>query len=175
MKYKRLILIILIILVVTKSVYMLYPMPYKEYIFELADEYDLEPTLIYAIIQTETHFDYMAVSRSNAKGLMQIMDMTGEWGADELDIDDFTPEMLFNPYVNIRIGTWYIDKLISQYDANVDMALMAYNAGSGNVAKWLADTKYSSDGKTVHTIPFNETKNYIKKVNFHKRIYDLLY
>ncbi len=173
MKFKILVLIILMILV--KFAYTLYPMPYREHIVELAEKYDLEYKLIYAIIQTETHFDHMAVSRSDAKGLMQIMDLTGAWGAEELGIEDFSPDKLFNPYTNIQIGTWYINKLLDQFDGNVDMALMAYNAGSGNVAKWLADTKYSSDGKTVHTIPFEETKNYITKVNFHKQIYDLLY
>ncbi|OOB80385.1 MAG: lytic transglycosylase [Epulopiscium sp. Nuni2H_MBin003] len=178
MKHKKMLILILIvslIIIGVRAVYALYPTPLKEYVMTLADKYEIDYLLIYAIIQTETHFDTNAVSRSNAKGLMQIMDQTGNWAAEELDLINFEPQDLFDPFTNIKIGTWYISKLIKQYGNDIDKALMAYNAGSGNVAKWLSDTRYSSDGITVHTIPFEETRNYIIKVNFHYTIYKFLY
>ncbi|ONI43363.1 lytic transglycosylase [Candidatus Epulonipiscioides gigas] len=157
------------------TAYKLYPRPHFEYVKDVANLYDLDPLLIYSIIQTETHFDHLAVSRSGASGFMQIMEPTGRWIATELEIEDYEKKDLFNPYINIRMGSWYIARLIKNYKGNLNTALMAYNAGSGNVAKWLGDTRYSNDGKIIHTIPFKETKEYVEKVNFHYFVYDFLY
>ncbi len=172
MKKKLTLMAILGILMfgIVNVVYTVYPMPYADIVVEMADKYGVDYLLVYAIIQTESRFREDALSPSGAKGLMQIMDITGKWGADEIGISD----NLFDPRTNIEIGTWYIAKLINQYN-DIDMALMAYNAGSGNVAKWLGDTRYSSDGKTVHTIPFKETDDYIDRVNFHRQMYEWLY
>jgi soluble lytic murein transglycosylase len=106
---------------------------------------------------------------------MQIMDSTGEWAAEKIKIKDFESSMLLKPEANIRIGCWYISKLINQYDQNVELALSAYNAGSGNVAKWLNDTDISSNGKTLDRIPFKETEDYVKKIKRYNYIYKKLY
>ncbi|ONI40187.1 lytic transglycosylase [Candidatus Epulonipiscium fishelsonii] len=153
----------------------IYPTPYREWVDYISNYYEVDPLLVYAIIQTESGFDKNAISRSGAKGLMQIMDRTGQWGAEHCGYEYFTPKMLFEPDKNIHIGTWYISRLIKQYGGNLDTALIAYNAGSGNVAKWRANTLYSKDGKTIDYIPFKETKEYVKKVKFHYKIYKLLY
>ena len=78
------------------------------------------------------------------------------------------------PEINILIGCWYLNKLINQYD-NVETALAAYNAGSGNVSRWLADDEYSSDGIRLDYIPYKKTRNYVKKVQQAKKIYEYLY
>ncbi|OON96881.1 MAG: lytic transglycosylase [Candidatus Epulonipiscium fishelsonii] len=153
----------------------IYPTPYREWVDYVSAYYEVDPLFVYAIIQTESNFDKNALSRSGAKGLMQIMDKTGKWGAEECGYENFKPHMLFDPETNIHIGTWYISKLIRQYEGNLDTALIAYNAGSGNVAKWKANTKYSKDGKTIKNIPFKETEEYVKKVQIHYKIYKLLY
>ncbi len=82
--------------------------------------------------------------------------------------------MLFEPNINIQIGCWYLNKLTNQF-GTTQTALAAYNAGSGNVSKWLQDSHYSDDGKTLIDIPYGETKRYVKKVMFVQKIYQWLY
>ncbi|MHB8062314.1 MAG: lytic transglycosylase domain-containing protein [Ruminiclostridium sp.] len=141
-----------------------------------SEEYGLDQNLVYSIIKAESGFDAQAISARDAKGLMQILDSTGEWAAEKIKIKDFESSMLLEPQTNIRIGCWYIARLLSQYDQNTELALAAYNAGSGNVSKWLKDTNISNDGKTLDKIPFEETKNYVSKIkkynNMYKRLYD---
>lgn len=151
----------------------LYPLAYQDIIEANAKKYGLDSNLVYAVIKTESKFDPKAKSSRGAKGLMQIMDATGEWGYKEIDQQQaFSAEMLFDPEINVEIGCWYLRKLIDQYK-NVDMALAAYNAGSGNVAKWIANPEYF-DGQALYNIPFKETANYMKRVNNSKRIYEKL-
>lgn len=153
----------------------IFPIKYSNYVEKYSEEYGLNKNLVYSIIRAESSFNPKAVSHRNAKGLMQIMDSTGEWAAEKIKIKDFESSMLFNPETNIRIGCWYISKLINQYDQNVELALSAYNAGSGNVAKWLKDTDISSNGITLDRIPFKETEDYVKKIKRYNYIYKKLY
>ena len=153
----------------------MFPMKYSNYVEKYSDEYGLNKNLVYSIIKAESGFNPNAISPRNAKGLMQIMDSTGEWAAEKINIEDFESSMLLKPEINIRIGCWYISKLINQYDQNVELALSAYNAGSGNVAKWLKDTDISSNGITLDRIPFKETENYVKKIKTYNYIYKKLY
>lgn len=153
----------------------LFPQKYLEYVDKFSEKYNIEPSLVYAVMLTESHFVPDALSRKGAKGLMQISDLTGEWAAEEIGIMGYTNDSLYNPEVNIEIGCWYLNKLIVQFNEPLETALAAYNAGSGNVSKWLANNQYSDDGKTLKQIPFKETRNYIKKVLTAKKIYELLY
>lgn len=171
-------LILIIIFSVNLAGYALrqiFPTKYSNYVEKYSDEYGLNKNLVYSIIKAESSFNPKAVSHRNAKGLMQIMDSTGEWAAEKIKIKDFESSMLLKPETNIRIGCWYISKLINQYDQNVELALSAYNAGSGNVAKWLQDTDISSNGITLDRIPFKETEDYVKKIKRYNYIYKKLY
>ncbi|WP_242875943.1 lytic transglycosylase domain-containing protein [Cellulosilyticum sp. I15G10I2] len=156
-------------------IYSLYPQAYKEVVYKYAKEYEVDPLLIYAIMKTESKHNPNAISRSGAKGLMQIMDKTGAWGAEEVAISNYSHETLFKPDINIQIGCWYISKLIRQYNEDVDLALAAYNAGSGNIAKWRNNPRYSQDGKSLSDMPFRETKLYVKRVKQHYKVYQFLY
>lgn len=153
----------------------LFPIKYTEIVEKYSREYGVDKNLVYAVIRAESSFRKEAVSHKNAVGLMQISESTAKWGAAEIPIEGFTLEMLAEPAVNIEIGCWYLAKLISQYDGNCETALAAYNGGSGNVGKWLSNEKYSKDGESLHYIPFEETKKYVKKVLALKKIYDTLY
>ncbi|MGL4344702.1 MAG: lytic transglycosylase domain-containing protein [Cellulosilyticaceae bacterium] len=166
---------IVAVLISIPILYWSYPTPYEEWIASEAKAYGVDPLLIYAMIKVESGFDENALSRSGAKGLMQIMDGTGKWGAEECGLTEYTTNHLFNPRINIKIGVWYIARLINQYKGDIDTALTAYNAGSGNVAKWKGNQAYSQDGIKLDKIPFKETASYIKKVNFHYKIYHMLY
>ncbi|NLI89947.1 MAG: lytic transglycosylase domain-containing protein [Epulopiscium sp.] len=152
-----------------------FPMKYKEEVLASSQQYNVDPLLIYSIIRAESDFDSNAVSNRGAKGLMQIMDKTGEWAASEISLAEFSKDQLFDPAINIRIGCWYIAKLINQYDGDVATALAAYNAGTGNVYKWKNNKKYSEDGVTINYIPFEETRNYINRVNRNLKFYRYLY
>ena len=153
----------------------LFPTQYSEYVEKYSTQYNLDKYLVYSIIKAESGFDSQAISPREAKGLMQVMDSTGEWVAGKINLKDFKPEMLLNPETNINIGTWYISYLLDKYDNNIDLATAAYNAGSGNVSKWLNDPEKSSDGQSLDTIPFPETDNYVSKVRKFYKIYKMLY
>lgn len=157
------------------SLKLLYPLKYSDYIEKYSDTYHIDKHLVYAIIKAESNFDSNAVSPKNAKGLMQLLDSTGEWAAKKADIKDFSDEMLLNPETNINIGCWYFSYLMSKYHQDRQLALAAYNAGSGNVAKWLKDSSLSHDGKKLNIIPFDETNNYVKRVNKYYKMYKSLY
>ncbi|MGL4736647.1 MAG: lytic transglycosylase domain-containing protein [Cellulosilyticaceae bacterium] len=172
---KGILYIIAVILIAIPLVYWSYPTPHEEWVNAQSKQHSVDPLLIYAMMKVESGFDEEALSRSGAKGLMQIMDRTGIWGAQECGLGSFSAQQLFDPEVNIRIGVWYIARLIKQYAGDVNMALTAYNAGSGNVAKWRSNSAYSTDGTNLHTTPFKETAQYVKKVNFHYNMYQLLY
>jgi soluble lytic murein transglycosylase len=150
------------------------PFKYSDYITKYSKMYDLDPVLVSAVIKTESNFKADAVSSKNAYGLMQITKETAHWAADKMKIADFSTEKLVDPETNIMIGCWYLDNLKKEFGSN-DLVLAAYNAGRGNVEKWLADPAYSTDGKTLTNIPFNETANYIKKVDVYYKIYRFLY
>lgn len=123
-----------------------------------------------AIIKTESNFVEDAHS-GKASGLMQLTDDTAAWIAQKLETDIKHVD-IYNPADNIEFGCYYIRYLIDYYNGNVDVALAAYNGGMGNVDKWLSNKNYSDDGKTLKKIPFKETREYVKKVNNEKEVYE---
>lgn len=171
----RLFLILVLFLILSIVTLSLYPLGYKDYINKYSKEYGLDPFLIAAIINVESKYDKNAVSIKDAKGLMQIGPKTGQWASEELDINSYNPEMLFDPDINIKIGTWYLNKLNSEFENNLDLVLAAYNGGSGNVQKWRLDKRYSKDGINLDKIPFKETEEYLRKVKFNYKIYKTIY
>lgn len=152
-----------------------YPLSYQTLIKKYSEKYDVDPYLVAAIINVESKFDKNAVSNKNARGLMQIAPITGKWASEELNIDDFDVDDLFDPELNIMIGSWYLNVLSQEFDNNLQLILAAYNAGSGNVVRWLQNKMYSEDGKSLMIIPFTETKDFVKKVQKNISIYKILY
>lgn len=168
-------LVLFSINVVKYALYRMYPVTYSEYVQKYSELYNLDEHLVFSMIKAESGFNPNAVSPRDAKGLMQIIDSTGEWAAEKMDIKDFKTAQLMEPETNIRIGCWYIARLLKQYNQDTELALAAYNAGSGNVSKWLKDESISKDGTTLDRIPFEETKNYINKINKYISMYKKLY
>ncbi|NLY67584.1 MAG: lytic transglycosylase domain-containing protein [Tissierellia bacterium] len=177
--FKRLIIFFLIVLISIFTIYSYflinYPLSYQIYISKYSKEFNVDPYLIAAIINVESKYDKYAMSSKEARGLMQIAPITGKWASEELNIEDFTLEDLFDPELNIMVGAWYLNILSKEFDNNLQLILAAYNAGSGNVVKWLQNEIYSEDGKTLKEIPFTETQEYVKKVENNIKIYRLLY
>ncbi len=152
-----------------------YPLKYEQAVTAAAQESGLPPSLIYAIIHTESGFNAQAISSANAKGLMQLTDDTFQWALDRAGEENkYTADALYTPDINIRYGVYVLTLLGEQFD-NTETVLAAYNAGQGNVNQWLADTRYSTDGKTLNAIPFPETANYITRVRDTQKRYQELY
>lgn len=171
-------LIIAVIILICRFIIIpkvLFPQKYSEYVIKYSDKYELEDALVFAVIKTESNFDPNARSHKDAMGLMQIRAITGNWGAEEIGLYNFSENDLFDPETNIQLGCWYLKKLLNQYDNNLETAVAAYNAGSGNVSKWLKDEKHSSDGYNINNIPFEQTRNYVLKIQVAKKVYEMIY
>ena len=147
----------------------LYPMNYKKEVHEYSEQNKVDPLLTFAIIKAESNFNENSISTSNAKGLMQLMDATAADMAKRLEIGEYN---LFKPDDNICLGTKYISTLLQYYNNNIYLALAAYNAGIGNVNKWIENGIIKEDGSDIENIPFKETQNYVRKVMRNYRIYE---
>jgi len=177
------VLILLLILVLTKILKvqniilkMIYPLEYSEHVYKYSEEYDLDPLLSFAIIKAESNFDKNAISTSNAIGLMQLLEKTAEEIAlEDLGMETFKKEDLYNPELNIRIGLKYFSNLLKEYNYSYNLALAAYNGGTGNVQKWIEQEIISKTGENIENIPFKETNNYVRKINRNYKIYQELY
>lgn len=150
-----------------------YPVEYSEIIDENAEKYSLDPQLIAAIIKTESGYDETAVSQVGARGLMQIMPDTAQWSAQQMGIE-YKSEFLDDPEYNIEMGSFYIAYLINQFQ-NQDLAIAAYNTGASNVQAWIDDGTITWERDSLSAIPFQETRDYVVKVNRAKEVYDIFY
>lgn len=151
------------------------PLEYEEQVERYSALYNIEESLVYGVIFCESKFDPNAHSRAGAKGLMQIMTETGWWASSHIEGMDGETVDLVDPETNIAIGCWYLGWLNEKFSGETTTVLAAYNAGHGNVGKWLADAEKSADGSTLDSIPFGETENYVKKVMFVEKLYQICY
>ena len=152
----------------------IYPLKYSEYIEKYAKEYEIDKYLVYAIIKAESNFKEDARSNSGAIGLMQIMEATAMEIANKMDLN-VTKEDLFKPELNIKIGLKYFTSLLEKYNNNYNLAIIAYNAGIGNVDKWIKEGIIKQDGTDIENVPFKETNNYVRKILRDYEIYKELY
>lgn len=175
---KIIIFFIVIFLIVTMGLVFItigYPIGYKNFIVKYSNEYKLDPHLVASIINAESKYDKDAMSSKEARGLMQISPSTGKWASEVLKIENYNENMLFEPEINIRIGTWYLSTLFKEFDNNIDLVLAAYNAGSGKVRGWLNDEEYSYDKSTLLIIPYKETEDYLVRVKKSYKVYSTVY
>ena len=104
---------------------------------------------------------------------MQLLPTTATEIAESLDME-LTEEAIYNPEINIMLGTKYFANLVKSY-GNVMLALAAYNAGPGNVTKWISEGDIKEDGSDIENIPYKETNMYVRKIVQNYRIYNELY
>ena len=171
---KLFIIVIIILLVLFLVGYLLvkkivYPLNHFDIVKKEAANKGLDPYLVMAIIKTESGFKKDATSNKEAKGLMQIMDSTAKEIAQKNNIE-LTNENILDPEINIEIGTIYLSQLIEKYNS-VELAIAAYNAGHGNVDKWISQDTLKEDGTDAENIPFKETNMYVRKVMRDWKIY----
>ena len=110
-----------------------YPLEYENIVLGHAENYDLDPALIAAVIYRESGFDPDAVSESGAVGLMQLLPATADGIAELTGGSEFRPDDLYEPELNVRYGAFYLRRLLTKYDGDLELALAAYHAGQGNV------------------------------------------
>ncbi|MGL4572374.1 MAG: lytic transglycosylase domain-containing protein [Clostridium sp.] len=179
MKLKKIVIWIIVIFIAVTGVKIgvkkyAFPYKHKEIVDKYSKEYNLDPLFVLSIIKAESKFNSNARSHKDAVGLMQITDSTGEWIAEQMGIKNYSSDMLYDESTNVKMGCWYLNNLYKEFN-DKDLVISAYNAGRGNVNKWLKDNNYSKDGKNIHYIPFPETKNYVDKVNVYYKVYKYLY
>lgn len=138
-----------------------YPLRYEAIVVAHARTYDLSPTLLAAVIHTESKFDASARSEAGAIGLMQLLPETAKGIAVRTGGHRFVVDDLLDPELNVRYGSWYLRHLIDRYD-DVRTALAAYHAGQGNVDAWRRDGV---------GIQFPETRAYVERVIEAQRVY----
>jgi len=134
----------------------------------------LDPHLVAGLILQESVFDPRAVSRAGALGLMQVLPGTGRELARSLGLGAVSRERLFDPGVNVRIGSVHLAALVRQYGGRVEPALAAYNAGAARADRWWAGANGDVE-RFVEVIPFTETRLYVKRISGNRRLYGLLY
>ncbi len=138
-----------------------YPLRYSEFVRVHAQRHSLDPALLAAVIYQESKFHAGAKSSSGAIGLMQLTPATARGIAIRTHGNAFRTKDLYDPEINIRYGSWYLDNLFRKYGSE-QLVLAAYNAGQGNVDRW------RSNGQPIQ---FSETKAYVARVEDLKRIY----
>lgn len=154
----------------------MYPVYYKQDISASASNYGIEPHLVAAIIRSETNYQTGKDSKKGALGLMQIMPETAKWVVQKAGFEEVTEDMLRNRAdVSIEVGSWYLKSLHQQFDQNQIAAIAAYNAGPGNVRKWLDSGVWDGRIETVKEIPFGETRHYVQRVIYYYNKYKDLY
>lgn len=128
-----------------------------------------------SVMKTESKFSPQARSAKGALGLMQMMPDTGAWVADQLDISDYKTSRLLDADLNIRFGVWYLASLNREFKGNEVLMLAAYNAGRGNVKEWAQQYRWTEEFHQIEQIPFQETREYVRKVLRDREQYRSLY
>ncbi len=145
------------------SIDLRYITPYRDLAEAFAREQNLDVAWVYGLMRQESRFVEYARSRVGAGGLMQIMPGTARWIGQQMGASRKTVRKVGQPETNIRFGTWYLKKLYNGLDQSAVLATAAYNAGPGRARKWQSNA--SLEGAIyAETIPFLETRQYVKKV-----------
>ncbi|HEX8968860.1 MAG TPA: transglycosylase SLT domain-containing protein, partial [Chloroflexota bacterium] len=140
-----------------------FPAAWGDLVAEQAATYGVDPLLVLALMRQESSFDARAQSGAQAMGLTQVVPATARNIAARLGRQDFNLRDLFKPDVSIQFGSWFLSQLLGDYQGRIFPALAAYDAGSGNVARWLRSFGDDPD-VLVEEIPFSETQMYLRVV-----------
>ena len=153
-----------------------YPRKYSDLVEYYAGKYSLDEKMLYAVIRTESNFDPNAQSSVDARGLMQITEITFDWiksniaPGEELTFDD-----LYDPETNIRFGSYFFSYCLQRYGNDLATAAAAYHSGWGTVDELLQDSQYTDDGVTLTQFPYNQMNRYVNKVTSAYRRYCEIY
>jgi soluble lytic murein transglycosylase len=152
-----------------------YPRGYPELIEGYAKKRELSPALVYALIHQESLYQPEVVSPAHAVGLMQIIPKTALQIAGELNVEPFSLHDMYDPKVNVRFGTYYLEQMLKRFEGRMPCAIASYNAGPDVVSKWMRNKGHLPDEIFIEEIPYRETNNYVKKILKNIAIYKALY
>lgn len=153
-----------------------FPAPYRSSLEAHARAVGLEPTWVYGLIRQESRFIEDIRSSAGASGLMQLMPATARWVARKVGMNDFTMARVNDVEVNLRLGTSYLRMVLDDLDGHPALASAAYNAGPGRPRAWRAALPRAVEGAIfAETIPFSETRDYVKKVMSNSVYYAALF
>lgn len=177
-RWFALILSAMILLLFYRSDWMgkiMYPIKYKQEIEAASANVGVNPYLVAAVIRVESNYREELESPKGALGIMQVMPETAEWIYQREGLKGYKPDDLLDPSVNIRVGTAFLGLLMEQFQGNQVLAVASYNAGQGNVNKWLSNEIWDGRLETVEHIPFWETRKYVSKVMYYYKKYQKIY
>jgi len=140
-----------------------YPMPFRDTVLRKSEDIGLDPAYVYGLIRQESRFIMDARSGVGASGLMQVMPATARWTARKIGLPDFTPGQIADRETNITIGTNYLKLALDDFDGSMPLAAAAYNAGPGRPRNW-RNGPILEAAIWAENVPFNETRDYVKKV-----------
>jgi soluble lytic murein transglycosylase len=140
------------------------PLRHEDIIRQQARDKGVDPALVAAVIYAESHFIDGRTSSAGAQGLMQLTPATAQYIAEKSGGTAFRVSDLGTPQVNIAYGTFYLRYLMRRYGDDVPLVLAAYNAGEGNVDKWISEARARDQALDIGAIPFGETRTYVKRV-----------
>ncbi|MBW2396569.1 MAG: lytic transglycosylase domain-containing protein, partial [Deltaproteobacteria bacterium] len=148
-----------------------WPRAYRAELEPAAVRHDVEPELVYAVMREESGYRPEILSSVGAQGLTQIMPETGERLAKELGREPLRPRELLLPATNLELGAYYLSRLMEKSDGRLSAAIASYNAGPGAVGRWLKRDGGLDDDVWVESIPYRQTRRYVKRVMRSVRVY----
>lgn len=140
-----------------------YPAPFRDSLQGRIHETNLEEAWVYGLMRQESRFVTQAKSTVGASGLMQVMPATARWIAQRLGMKDYHKALISQLDTNLKLGTYYMKNVLSTLGNNPVLASAAYNAGPGRARQWMAN-KPLEGAVYIENIPFDETRDYVKKV-----------
>lgn len=151
-----------------------YPAYYPDLVLAESAAHALDPLLLFALVRQESLFDDQVASWAGAVGLAQIMPATGQWIAEMTAWPQYDESLLRRPYLNLKFGAWFLDRILDQADGDVFTALAGYNGGPGLALQWQQQARGDPD-LLLEIIPKSETQRYLRAIYRHYDTYLRLY
>lgn len=141
-----------------------FPKGFEERVRFFSRKYALDEFLVYSVIREESHFDREAVSVSDARGLMQLLPSTALEAAPKAGLSNFETTQLFSPDINLELGCYYLSWLLEIFGGNFAVSLAGYNGGPTVAKTWYEKNGALDIDEFVEEIPFEQSRNYVKKI-----------
>ncbi len=154
---------------------LLFPQPYWGDLVANSEQNGLDPYLVASLIRQESEFNPGAMSHANAMGLMQLLPAVGKSMAKKQGLKGFNANQLFNPSINIQLGTLNLKQVLGRFGGQAEYALAAYNAGDVPVRQWMSNGEYKDIPEFVESIPYTETREYVQAIMRNREMYRALY
>lgn len=152
-----------------------YSRAYPEIVVHHAESWEVNPYIVWALMKVESSFNPDSISRANARGLLQVIPKTGELISQRLGYWDFGPHNLMNPELSVEFGCYYFSELMTKFHGQEMLAFSAYNGGPHNMARWLEGRGELPLDAFIETIPFEQAREYTKKVYAYLALYRMIY